>query len=290
MSFFYFKCRQALPVILFLAMLFASCTLFDANSDEETVSISLPDWPPHSQSEVSEDYPPLSCWKITLAKNDGTEVFHLSPNTTLQITVQKNCPFSLQAQPVTLLQNEDECLYFYPAGFIYPSEAETKATWEQGFSAFIMEGLYKNCKKNGFSDSQAARYVSSFNWDKMNTIIDEKIQDSIITQSRFYNPWLCDSAKILENLSNETFRTSLLTPSSCYQLSTEEVFNKTGFSILSSFIPENPIIRKSGQITIKKGSPMLVSDAKEFGLFISYLSAKNVQIEYIYMPIYKEEI
>ena len=279
MSFFYFKCRQALPVIFLLAMLFASCTLFDANADEESISISLPDWPPQSQLEVPADYPPLSRWKITLAKSDGTSVFYTMPNETIEITIQKNCPFSIQAQPITLLQNGSECIYFHPAGFIYPSPSQNKASWEQGFAAFLMEGLYKNCSKNGLSQGQAARYVSSFNWQKMISVSQEKS-----------NPWLCDSGLIIKNLSEETFRASLLTPSSCYQLSIQKIYEKTGQFVLSPYIPENQKIAQTGQITIKKDFPMLLSDVKEFGIFITYLSAKNIHIEYIYIPIYKEEI
>ena len=58
--------------------------------------------------------------------------------------------------------------------------------------------------------------------------------------------------------------------------------------MINKYVAE--VIEKTGQITIKKESPLVLSDAKEFGLFITYLSAKNVHIEYIYMPIYKEEI
>lgn len=281
MSFFYFKCRQALPVILFLAMLFASCTLFDANSDEETVSISLPDWPPQSQAAApdNQEYPSLSRWKITLAKSDGTSIFYTSPNNTIEITIQKNCPFSIQAQPITLLQNGNECIYFHPAGFVYPSSSQNKASWKQGFAAFIMAGLYKNCRQNGISQGQAARYVSTFNWQKMISVSQEKS-----------NPWLCDSGLIIKNLSEETFRASLLTPSSCYQLSIQKIYEKTGQFVLSPYIPENQKIAQTGQITIKKDFPMLLSDVKEFGIFITYLSAKNIHIEYIYIPIYKEEI
>ena len=279
MSFFYFKCRQALPVIFLLAMLFASCTLFDTNADEESISISLPDWPPQSQLEVPADYPPLFRWKITLAKSDGTSVFYTSPNNTIEITIQKNCPFSIQAQPITLLQNGNECIYFHPAGFVYPSSSQNKASWEQGFAAFIMEGLYKNCRQNGITQGQAARYVSTFNWQKMISVSQEKS-----------NPWLCDSGLIIKNLSEETFRASLLTPSSCYQLSLQKIYEKTGLVVLSPYIPENQKIAQNGQITIKKDFPMLLSDVKEFGIFITYLSAKNIHIEYIYIPIYKEEI
>ncbi len=279
MSFFYFKRRQTLVVSLMLAVLFTSCTLFDANADEESLSISLPDWPPQSEETDSPEYPPLSRWKITLAKNCGISVFYASPNEALEITIQKNCPFSIQAQPITLLQNGSECIYFHPAGFIYPSPSQNKASWEQGFAAFLMEGLYKNCSKNGLSQGQAARYVSSFNWQKLISISQEKT-----------NPWLCDSGLIIKNLSEETFRASLLTPSSCYQLSKQKIYEQTGLFVLSPYIPENLKIAESRQITIKKDFPMLLSDVKEFGIFITYLSAKNIHIEYIYIPIYKEEI
>ena len=281
MSFFYFKCRQALPVIFLLAMLFASCTLFGANADEEKVSISLPDWPPQSQAAApdNQEYPPLSRWKITIAKSDGTSVFYTSPNNTIEITIQKNCPFSIQAQPITLLQNGSECIYFHPAGFVYPSSSQNKASWEQGFAAFIIEGLYKNCRQNGITQGQAARYVSTFNWQKMISVSQEKS-----------NPWLCDSGLIIKNLSEETFRASLLTPSSCYQLSLQKIYEKTRLVVLSPYIPENQKIAQNGQITIKKDFPTLLSDVKDFGIFITYLSAKNIHIEYIYIPIYKEEI
>ena len=281
MSFFYFKHWLSFAVIFMLAALISGCTLFDSNADEESVSISLPDWPPQSLTEENTvlNFPSLSRWKITLAKNDGTEIFYLEQNTTLTVTVQKNCPFSIQAQPITLLQKGSECIYFHPAGYIYPSSSQNKANWEQGFAAFLMEGLYKNCRLNGLKPGQAARYVSTFNWEKLISTSQEKS-----------NPWLCDSGLIIKNLSEGTFRASLLTPTSCYQLSTQKIYEKTGLSVLSPYIPENKKIVETGQITIKKDFPMLLSDIKEFGIFITYLSAKNIHMEYIYIPIYKEEI
>ena len=281
MSFFYFKHWLTFAVIFMLAALISGCTLFDSNADEESVSISLPDWPPQSQSEENAgmNFPSLSRWKITLAKNNGTEIFYLEQNTALTVTVQKNCPFSIQAQPITLLQKGSECIYFHPAGYIYPSSSQNKANWEQGFAAFLMEGLYKNCRLNGLKPGQAARYVSTFNWEKLISTSQEKS-----------NPWLCDSGLIIKNLSEGTFRASLLTPTSCYQLSTQKIYEKTGLSVLSPYIPENKKIVETGQITIKKDFPMLLSDIKEFGIFITYLSAKNIHMEYIYIPIYKEEI
>ena len=283
MSFFYFI-RRIIFAGLLSTLAFTGCSLFDKNADQEIVKINLPDWPP------APEYPQLSRWKITISESTGTSVFHKAPGSTIEIKTQKNCPFSIQAHPITQLKDGNECLFFHPAGFIYPSSAENKLTWEHGYPAFIMEGLYKNCRQNGFSASEAAEYVSTFNWAKMISYIQEQINKSITEEKKFYNPWLCDSSKISKNLSNETFRTSLLSLSSCYQLSTENIRQKYTVSIFSPFIPENPIIAKTGLITIKKDTPLFLSDGKEFGLFINYLSAKNVHIEYIYIPIYKEEI
>lgn len=277
--------RKNLFIYLILIVSFLSgCNLFNEDTAEETIRIQLPSW------QTEPEYPPLSRWKITLAQNTGIKTFHCTPGSTIKITTQKNCPFSIQALPVTLLNDGNECTYFHPAGFIYPSENPPEATWEQGYTAFIMESLYRQCQKNGFSAPESARYVSTFNWAKMNAQIQEKITKSIQDEKKFYNPWLCDTGRIIKNLCDETFRTSLLTPSNCYQISTAALQKQYGISVLSPFIPENQTISKTGQITIKKDNPIFLSDAKEFGLFISYLSAKNVQIEYIYIPIYKEEI
>ena len=261
--------------------LFAGCSHFQETETEETVTLTMPVWPPQTQTDSpdSQEYPPLSRWKITISKSEGSTVFHAAPDTTLEITVPQKFPFSVQAEPVTLLKDGSECLYFHPAGFVYPQSSQEKPTWEQGYAAFIMEGLYRNCRQNGLSASDAARYVSTFNWQKFISTTQEKT-----------NPWLCDSARIIKNLSEGTFRASLLSPSACHQLSREKILEETGLSVLSSYIPENQTIKNTGQIIIKKDTPLLLSDIKEFGVFITYLSEKKVQIEYIYIPIYKIEI
>ena len=293
MSFFYFTRRLISAGLILAAFSFTGCSLFDENDDQEVVTISLPEWPPQTENETADtncSYPPISRWKITLAQNDHTSIFYQEPDTVIKVSTQKNCPFSIQAAPVTLLKNGNECLIFHPSGYIYPSSSEAKLTWEQGYAAFLMEGLYKNCRQNGFSAPQAARYMSTFNWEKLISYIQEQINKSVQDGKKFYNPWLCDSGKIIKNLSNETFRASLLNSSGCYQLSAANLRQNYEITILSPFIPENQIIKKTGQITIKKDSPLILTDGKEFGLFINYLSAKNVQFEYIYIPIYKEEL
>ena len=304
MSFFYFKSRkwrrplQILLIIILLECIFISCSLFSKDADMETLSIKLPDWPPSQNEGTGQNipaatfplpaYPPISRWKITLAKADGISIFHTVPDSQVEITIPKNCPFSLQAQPITLLEDGRECLYFHPAGYIYPSSEQNKASWQDGYAAFIMEGIYKNCQKNGFSNAEAARYVSSFNWQKILSLIQTKITASFEENQKFYNSWLCDSGKIIKNLSDAAFRASLLNPSACYQLSTQKLYEETKLAVLSPFIPENSFISIKGQITVKKDFSLLLSDAKKIGVFLTYLSAKNLQFEYSYIPIYKE--
>lgn len=277
-------------LLVFLALFFLfSCRLFDEDNSTHTISISLPQWPPDSEA----DYPSLSRWKITLARNTGTESFFIaaSSDASIEVATQKNCPFSVQAAPVTLLQNGGECLYFHPAGCLYPSTNDSDslaASWEGGYTALILQKLYENCAKNGASPAQAARFVSSFNWEKASTLVSTKIEESY--GDKFYNPWLCDTARLLQNLSDESFRASLLQPSSCYSYSTDELYSRTGLSVLSPFIPENKNISAVHKITLKKDYSVLLSDAKEFGLFITYKSAKNVLIGYIYIPIFKGDL
>lgn len=278
-------------ILLMMALLISGCRLFDENSQTETVTIILPEWAPDATTRTP--YPPLSRWKITLATCEGTRTF-FTTDSEVKVNTLKNCPLSLQAVPITLLENGSECLYFHPAGCIYPAEtvattsATLSASWEQGYIAFIMQKLYENCELNGASPSQAACFISTFNWQKACALVKSKLEES--SGSRFYNPWLCDTPKILNNLSNETFRASLLSPSSCYSFSTDELYRRSGLHILSPFIPENSNIEHSHQITLKKDNSILLSDAKETGIFTTYKSEKNVLIGYIYIPIFKGEL
>ena len=280
---------RKLLFLLGLSLLLWGCKLFDEDNTLECITITLPDWPPDSQADPGT-YPPLSRWKITLAGKDGVKCF-FTTDSRVEVETVKNCPLSLQAQPVTLLQNGSDCLYFHPAGFIYPGACSPQsARWSLGYPALLMQKLYESCQLNGASPSQAALYVSSFNWAKACELIENKISESGGQNTKFYNPWLCDTARIIKNLNNESFRASLLSPTSCYAYSTSELFLLTGLSVLSPFIPENSNIRQNHQITVKKDSPLLLSDLKEFGIFLNYKSAKNVLIEYIYIPIYKGEL
>ena len=246
---------RKLIFLLILSLLLSACRLFDEDSEIQTITISLPEWPPATAS--NSPYPTLSRWKITLAASEGTRMFYTT-DFEVKIDTLKNCPLSLQAAPVTLLENGSECLYFHPAGCIYPTQNSSgftvtdsvnlSAVWELGYPAFIMQKLYENCDLNGATPAQSARFVSTFNWEKACELVKTKMEDSY--GSKFYNPWLCDTARLLNNLSNETFRASLLSPTSCYSFSTGELYRRSGLQILSPFIPENPNMVQTHQITL----------------------------------------
>lgn len=264
--------------------LFFSCKISTALSDSESQIFYLPQWPPEDNST----YPPLSRWKIIITDYCHTFSYYTS-SPSIELAVQKNFPLCILAYPITLLDDGSECQYFYPAGYIYPSEeGDNKLSWEKGFPAHIMNELYKCCKTSGARPLEAARYISTFNWEKVVSYIDEKIYKSI-SNSKFYNPWHCDMSRIMQNLSDQNFMASLLSPSSCYNLSTDYLFEQTGLHILSPFIPENQSIEINHQITVKKGTPVILSDLHKIGIFVDFESAKNVLIEYIYIPIYNEE-
>lgn len=308
----------ALTTLIFGLTLFffEGCKFFEEN--DEVIEILLPQWPPEHNSPAPSaspppTYPPLSRWKITVSQNTGSSTFYTT-EAAIYVKTTKNCPFSVTAQPVTLSQNKEEILYFYPAGFIYPffckdqkakinnapSEELKKSatpgsaslftcTWEQGFLAHIMEQLYTSSNENLIEPSDSAYFISTFNWQKAQSLIEQKIaQDFEDSQKStpFYNPWLCDIPKILKSLSQENFRASLLNNTSCVSFETQKVLENSKIQLLSPFILENSNIIQNQLITIKKGTETYLTDCIKTGIFINFQNAKNVRMEYIFIITY----
>lgn len=279
---------------------------------EEDVTVILPVWPP--EDSFSAEYPPLSRWVIIITAADFQDCFSTLEKS-VQIHIKKNSPFCVLAHPVTLLDNGKECNFFKPAGFLYPwslddTNCETTncadancadATWEQGFLADIMRSFFINGKENYISPGDMAWLASTFNWKKAEETVEKKIvesqtitnseesEESAKSEKKFYNPWLILTAPILENISVSQFKSSLLNLTGCYAVSTS-ISPWLGGSQLSSFIPENRALPQNKQFTVRKGSPLLVSSAKKYGIIITYQSAKKISLERIYMPIFIEEI
>lgn len=279
----YYSIRFFILLIIVLPLVL-NCRLSAALSDSEKLSVNLPKWPPTENS----NYPSLSRWKIVITDYRYSFSYYTT-SSTIELEAQKNFPLCIQAFPIILLDDENECQYFKPAGFIYPSEKKDNTlSWEQGYPAHIMNELYKCCKTSGATPTEAAQYVSTFNWEKAVSYIEEKIYKSAGT-AKFYNPWLCDMTLIMQNLTDQNFMASLLSPSACYALSTDYIYKQTGIKVLSPFISENQNIELNHQISVKKGNSVILSDLHKIGVFVNFESAKNVLIEYIYIPIYNEE-
>ncbi len=256
----------------------------------EELTINLPQWPPEDAQK--DFYPLLSRWQITLTCADFQETFYTTEEE-IKICVKKNRPLSVKAKPITLLASGEECSYFMPAGFIYPANCHTTsgtASWEAGFLAQIMRLLFIEGYNEGLSSIDIEYFISTFNWKKAQETIDKKITSE---NQFFYNPWLLSQAPVLEGIANHSFKSSLLNLTGTSTLEIKpllEASASTNFHPLSSFIPENNQLGEKKVFTVTKNTPILISDAKEYGLFIIYKSSKNISLEFIILPIYIEDI
>ncbi len=274
---------SVLIITLFLPL--CSCSQALDAAAEESICISLPSWPP--QDALAESYPQLTRWHITIANAREEKSFYTSENTVL-IHTKKNRPFCLLAQPLTLLFDNKECAYFQPAGYLYPAEnmltSASCASWEQGFIAHIMKTVFSEGRAESLSPVEAEYLVSIFNWKKAQQSIEKKLSQD---DKFFYNPWLIPQRPLLEGITTQSFKTSLLNTTGSVSLETS---NLPAISYLSTFIPENQFLAARNQITVIKNVPLLLGDGKKSGIFITYKSTKNISLEFIYLPIYIEDI
>ena len=274
--------------ILFLVSLafvifFTGCNFPAITNSSESIVITLPEWPP--EDSLSASYPTLSRWKISVTSADSHYHFYTKENQ-LYLTVNRNRPLCILAQPVTQMADNKECAFFKPAGLIYPwNSGNYKASWEQGFLSDVMTKLIIDSKENCIAPEETEYLAASFNWKKAQKIIEDKIKEE--NPSVFYNPWLINYDAFLQNLSVSQFKQSLLNITGTVSISPSFLPETTTFS---SFIPENSLHRPNGSFSIKKNQPSLFYYGKDRGLLILYKSEKNISLEPVYMPIYIEEI
>ena len=235
---------------------FCSCQLF---AEDELVEFTLPSWP--------EYLPELEGWKLALSFDgaqdklpQGPQV--LSPDTRhISLRLPKNQPVCITASPIT--QNQ----FFKPAGTIYPYSQ--KITWSGGYAAY----LYKIIPES-----------QQFNWEKFLETMEQK---DVAKAEPFYNPWLLDSQDVMEGITYRSFTATKLKLSQvlCVPLD---------FEVYSSYVPENEFLRQNNQyyVTVKKGQPELFAlcAAVSYGVIINASSAKNISLDLISMPIFKEEL
>jgi hypothetical protein len=240
---------------------------------DETIEFELPLWP--------EYLPELQGWEVDDAS--------YSPQTkTISLRVDKNRPCCIIATPVT--QNQ----FFKPAGTIYPYS--TSITWSGGYAAMLYKTISTAANQSGYTADYIEDYLSSFNWGKLLETLEQKQADAAAatedSASPFYNPWLLNTQEVLEGIAYKNFSATKLKL-------TQTVIVPLDFQVFSSYIPENEFMNQKKQpyVTVKLNAPQLfalrlgsgTTDAT-YALLISASSAKNISLEFISMPILKEEL
>ena len=243
-----------------MPLLLGSCALF---ATDETVEFELPQWP--------EYLPELQGWSVQGARVAPRER-HIS------LCLPKNQPCCIIVTPIT--QNQ----FFKPAGTIYPYSQ--KITWSGGFAAH----LYKI-----IPDSE------QFNWEMLLETLEQKQNNALSQQTQppepFYNPWLLDSQEVLEGIAYHNFTATKLKTS-------QTICVPLDFEVFSSYVPENEFFKQKNQtcVTVKKGQPELFTlkyavpepvegqEPQILAIIISATSTKNISLEVISMPIFKEEL
>ncbi len=275
---------------LLLFFLFFSCRTELFNKNEE-LTIELPSWP--------EALPKLEFYliKINSSQSLQEEVFLLKDKS-FCLDMKKNQPLSLQAFPVTRLPQEDSqqailpdsqlIQFFKPAGAIYPYDYDYQSKkmtlyWEGGYSASLINQLFEQRKLSDLSPQEINEFIKSFNWKKLNSLLCKKSQEA------FYNPWHINTENLLTNLSQNNFSQSLADPVYVYPVKTADLSLSRPSSFYSSYVPENQLIKEEETFYIKKDLPQLFL-YQNLGAYISFKSAKNISLEWIYMPIFKEDL
>jgi len=193
-----FNLAFLLPIVgVFLLGLFSGCT-FHADKAFETVQLKLPQWPP--KDGFSENYPPLSKWKIEIRSAEDCKTYFTNQET-IELSVKRHTPFCTLAYPITLTQDNYQTQYFMPAGFIYPwnyKSDDAKFEWEKGIAASLMAKIFLSKIETGISTQKLNKFIGTFNWQKA-------CETMLKTE---HNPWFLESEKFLHDLCNLNFKAS----------------------------------------------------------------------------------
>ncbi len=278
-----------------LAVLFGGCQN-GLICDEEGVEFLLPEW--------GGDLPELSRWKVSAASADFEKEFFLSAGEkSFFLKLNRNEPFSVTAFPLTFLSDGSEISFFKPAGGLYPyftdgdfnsSCINCSLTWEAGFAAASMQKIIRSKKESGITSQTLKTFLMQFNWKKFQEKISQNITESILSfeteeKPRFYNPWQLDSFTLLDNLSFAIFDSKYLNNSWIFTVEIKLLGLPEDKTLLSSFLPENHIIRKYKYLTLKKKTPQIYMMENTYALTLSASSAKKVSADMTHMPILIED-
>lgn len=256
----------------------------------------------------------------TVGLNENTCDISTTPFS-ISLEVAKNKPLSITATPITLNKNNQPVEFFKCAGAIYPqnykvvknkgkfwqgNKGNVQMSWENGFSAQLMQTLYDSAAQSSYDEQMIQDFIARYNWKKMQQYIqgqidsfeenmqaEMNIQTNANTQATslplFYNPWLLDMQTVLEKIAMQGFTATALNLKNSFQISLEDkIYCESSESIaaMSSFVPENQIIQKYGTISLAKDKASLFSLDNLYGAIFTGTSAKNVSIEYVFLPIF----
>lgn len=275
---------------------------------QETVTFKLPSWPPQEDSTCT--YPELSRWLITVSSSNSTTSF-FTTSSLFSLETQKNQPLSVTALPLTKLQNsEKETCFFFPAGAIYPYNSEvitdnlysnhitTDLTWEQGYTASLMEKIINSRIETGVTSEHINDFLKSYNWKKLQNAIDDKINSNMTAYSssenpeqiKFYNPWQIDTASLLDNLCYGCFSINSIQPRNTFVLQESVAKLNAGDDLFSSYVPENQIIHSYNIITLQKNIPYHLLCNQILIAEITGSSAKKLSVDFTYVPIFYSDL
>lgn len=247
------------------------------------VSVIIPEWPPAFNG--SQEYPQISYWILELNTASNSVTMNCTTlEREIHFCVNKNEPVSITALPVSKDSTESKKIFFKCSGGIYPYGKENTQivlSWKEGFTAFLMQSMFKSSKKMNYSQEDIKNFISKFNWEKLLNSVDEKIENQ---NQEAYNPWLLNKEEILKGISNGSFSARALKMKEVMEVKIPE-----NQHILSSFIPENEKIEKKSQILIKKSEVNVFSDYNLNGILVKGDSVQNLSIENISLPLYIEE-
>ena len=288
-------------IICILCLLLMSCENsgfpdFLFFEDKTSVCIKLPSWPP-VDGGIGAAYPKLSFWIVEVHTPSFTGQYECSSAESLTFEVLKNEPLCVTATPVCFNSDGKKVLFFKCAGTVYPFSVHNQfenhnqnavygknnhfeLTWKNGFTAYLVQSLFRNGKKLSYTAFELRDYISRFNWDKLINYIEEKQSD----ENHFYNPWLCDLKEVLNGIAFGSFKANLLNMKNVFTIDAGE-----NNEILSSYVPENKNIQKKSEILIKKSEVNVFSDYNLNGIIIKGDSVQGLAIEYISLPLYIEE-
>lgn len=272
--------------ILILSFLFFSCTFFEEKQEE--ITFYLPDFP-----SILNEFSDLefAFWQIQYQNSKG-KFYEKTYDNKIIIKTNKNEPLSVLAFPIIILPDKTFSQFFKPCGTIYPYDYDDFSqtlTWENGFCANLINMLFDSSAESNLSTSQINDFLKTFNWKKMMQSISKTTSqnyEEILSSSsnKFYNPWQIDISKLLENLSTKKFTSSLLKTTSLYSFSKEDFNFSENDIILSSYVPENIILKEKTIFTLKKDFPSLFLFNNFYGTLITASSSKKISVQWTYMP------